>query len=182
MSPGRRFYASALRLLPPDFTADRGPELLAAFDEMRAELGPRPGPIRLSAFYFRLTIDLLKRVRPERARAVRRGWDGVGQGDPSRKLRGLGARHAIESMVRDVRMAGRSLIRRPVFLLVATLSLGIGIGANTAIFSVVNAVFIRQYDYEAPEELLLVYTRVPGRTESGSTSYPNYRSIRDSRT
>ena len=65
-------------------------------------------------------------------------------------------------------------------LLVATLSLAIGIGANTAIFSAVNAVFLRQYPYRAPEELVRVYTGVEGRTAYGSTSFPNYRDMRDS--
>ena len=82
-------------------------------------------------------------------------------------------------MLRDVRMAMRSLRRRPVFLVVATISLAIGIGANTAIFSLINAVFIKQYPYEAPEELVRIYTSVPGRTEYGTTSFPNYRDIRD---
>mgnify|MGYP001825597439 FL=1 len=80
---------------------------------------------------------------------------------------------------RDIRMAVRSLLRRPVFLVVATISLAIGIGANTAIFSLINAVFIKQYPYESPEELVRIYTSVPGRTEYGTTSFPNYRDIRD---
>ena len=82
--------------------------------------------------------------------------------------------------LRDVRLAMRSLRRRPVFLVVATISLAIGIGFNTAIFSVINAVFIKQYPYEAPEGLVHIYTSVPGRTEYGTTSFPNYRDIRDS--
>ena len=180
MSSGRRFYAFLLRLLPADFRASRGSELLAAFDDMRSELGPKPGALRLCGFYVRLTVDLLRRIRPERARAVRRDWDGTrNPGDPSRKLRGMGPGHALDSILRDIRMAMRSLVRRPVFFLVATLSLAIGIGANTAIFSVVNAVFIRQYPYRAPEELVRVYTRIPARTEYGSTSYPNYRDMKD---
>jgi predicted permease len=180
MSPGRRFYAFLLRLLPADFRASRGSELLATFDEMRIELGPRPGALRVGSFYVRLAVDLFRRIRPERARAVRRGWDGSGYpGDPYRKFHRLGPSHVLERILRDIRMAMRSLVRRPVFLLVATLSLAIGIGANTALFSVVNAVFIRQYPYRAPEELVRIYTRIPSRTEYGSTSYPNYRDMRD---
>ncbi|MCK5650171.1 MAG: hypothetical protein KAJ42_02285, partial [Gemmatimonadetes bacterium] len=89
MSPGRRFYVFLLRFLPAGFRASHGSELLATFDDMRSELGPRPGVVRLGGFYLRLTFDLFRRIRPERARAVRRDWDGVGNGsDPSRKLRG----------------------------------------------------------------------------------------------
>ena len=180
MNPGRRFYALLLRLLPADFRARRGSELLAAFDEMRTDLGPRPGPLRLGGFYLRITVDLLRRVRPERARAMRRSWDGSGgRGDPSGKLRGLGPSQTLDRTLREIRMAVRSLARRPVFLLVATLSLAVGIGANTALFSVVNAVFLRQYPYQAPEELVRIYTRVADRTEYGSTSFPNYLDMRD---
>lgn len=180
MNPGRRFYALLLRLLPADFRARRGSELLATFDEMRTALGPRPGPLRLGGFYLRITVDLLRRVRPERARAMRRSWDGSGsRGHPSGKLRGLGPSQTLDRTLREIRMAVRSLARRPVFLLVATLSLAIGIGANTALFSVVNAVFLRQYPYQAPEELVRIYTRVAGQTEYGTTSFPNYLDMKD---
>lgn len=201
MSPGRRYYTSLLRLLPADFRVSRGPELLAIYEEMRSELGPRPGAAKLGAFYSRLSFDLLRRIRPERDRVARRAqaanrardprhqWSESGNaGDPSPGRRGpnAGRRHhrlspgrALDSILRDIRMAMRSLAKRPVFLLVATLSLAIGIGANTAIFSIVHAVFIEQYPYRAPEELVRVYTHVPGRSEFGSTSYPNYRDMRN---
>jgi len=78
----------------------------------------------------------------------------------------------------DVRTALRSLARRPGFLAVATLSLALGIGANTAIFSVVNAVFMTSYPYRSPERLVRIYTHVPRRTEYGTTSFPNYMDIR----
>jgi predicted permease len=86
---------------------------------------------------------------------------------------------ALDGLWRDVRVAARSLAKRPGFLLVATLSLSVGIGANTAIFSVVNAVFIKQYPYRASDELVHVYTHVPRRTEYGTTSYPNYKDIKE---
>ncbi len=95
------------------------------------------------------------------------------------KHRSQGPGEVLGNILGDIRMAMRSLKRRPVLLLVATLSLAIGIGANTAIFSLINAIFIHQYPYPAPEELVRVYTNVPGRTEFGTTSFPNYRDIRD---
>lgn len=98
--------------------------------------------------------------------------------DSFRNHRGPSLNHMLESIVRNITLATRSLSKRPVFLLVATLSLAIGIGANTAIFSVVNAVFISKYPYPAPEELVRVYTSVPGRTEYGTTSFPNYLDIK----
>ena len=95
-------------------------------------------------------------------------------------LRGSNAFFAAAAdRLRDLRLAVRSLTRRPVFLLVAMVSLTIGIGANTAIFSLVNAVFIRQFPYENPEQLVRVYTVVPDRTDYGTSSFPNYLDIRD---
>ena len=54
---------------------------------------------------------------------------------------------AVADQLRDLRVAVRSLARRPVFLLVTMISLTIGIGANTVIFSVVNAVFTVSYTH-----------------------------------
>ena len=99
-------------------------------------------------------------------------------GDSFRKLYGPNPSQMLDSILRNLTVATRSLGRRPVFLLVATLSLAIGIGANTVIFSVINAVFISKYPYQAPEELVRVYTSVPGRTEYGTTSFPNYLDIK----
>ena len=91
----------------------------------------------------------------------------------------IGLFSAAADRVRDLRLALRSLLRRPVFFVVAMISLTIGIGANTVIFSVVNAVFIRQFPYRSPEQLVRVYTVVPNRTDYGTSSFQNYLDIRD---
>src|SRR5258706_14149230 len=56
----------------------------------------------------------------------------------------------------DLRFAARTLSARPGFLIVALLSLGLGIGANTAIFSLVNAVMLRILPVSHPEQLVLL--------------------------
>lgn len=62
----------------------------------------------------------------------------------------------LDAMRRDVRDGVRSLAGRPAFTAVAILSLALGIGANTAIFSLVNAVVFRESPIERPEEVVLL--------------------------
>ena len=69
----------------------------------------------------------------------------------------------LESLFSDLRYAARSLRRSPMFTIVAILSLGLGIGANTAIFSLYNALVLRTLPVQNPEELVQV-TFGDGRT------------------
>src|SRR5262245_27753308 len=62
-----------------------------------------------------------------------------------------------DEMFQDLRFGWRMLRRSPVMSLVAVLSLAAGIGANTAIFSVVNALLLRPLPYRAPEQLVKVF-------------------------
>jgi predicted permease len=65
----------------------------------------------------------------------------------------------MRDLVDDVRQSLRALIRRPLFAAVVIGTLGLGIGANTAIFSVIYGVVFRPLDYEAPEQLALIWSR-----------------------
>src|SRR5262249_3529183 len=84
----------------------------------------------------------------------------------------------LERIVRDLMYALRQLRRGPRFAAVAILSLALGIGANTAIFSVLNAMLIRPLPVAAPEELFSLRqhstTAVPQRF-----SYPMFQRLRD---
>ena len=79
-------------------------------------------------------------------------------------------------MMSDVRYAVRVLFKSPAFAIVAIIVLALGIGANTAIFSVVNAVLLRPLPYPHSEQLVLLRERLlgPSGFESGSVSYLNY--------
>jgi hypothetical protein len=125
-------------------TAARRTESITRFlDDMERatqEVGPLTRAARRAAF----TVDAAWRwVTGRRAGRSRRllkgGW--------------------METTLHDVRQAVRSLRRVPAFAVMSILTMALGIGANTAIFTVVNAVLLQPLPYDRPEELALIWQR-----------------------
>src|SRR5262245_30206159 len=108
--------------------------------------------------------------------AARRDFGGVAQmSERYRDQRGL---PALDDLLMDLRYAFRLARKNPGFATVAILLLAIGIGANTALFSVVNAVLLRPLPYANADRLLSLNARTPARPVS-LLGYQEYRLLRE---
>src|SRR5438874_12633145 len=88
----------------------------------------------------------------------------------------------VETCWRDLRLASRTLRKSPGFTVVAVLTLALGIGVNTAIFSALNATILRPLAYENPEQLVMVWGVEPkGCCRHGGMvfSSPNFLDFKD---
>src|SRR5499425_2516802 len=78
----------------------------------------------------------------------------------------------------DLRYGARMLMRRPGFTLIAVLTLALGIGANTAIFSLVNGILLRPLPFKAPERLVFI-SQTSQRLPQMYVTMPNFADLRD---
>src|SRR6266542_3674037 len=88
----------------------------------------------------------------------------------------------MQTLIQDLRYSLRTLRKSPVFTTVAILSLALGIGANTAIFTLMDQVLLRMLPVKHPEQLMLLDQPGPhqGSVENDNAfSYPMYRVLRD---
>jgi putative ABC transport system permease protein len=86
----------------------------------------------------------------------------------------------MENLIHDLRYALRMLIQKPAFAVVVVLALALGIGANTAIFSVVNSILLRPLPYREPSRLVMVWMNNKRmNVDQDIHSYANYLDYRD---
>src|SRR5882762_8097248 len=85
-----------------------------------------------------------------------------------------------DSLVQDVRYGARVLFKRRLFTAVAVATLALGIGVNTAIFSVVNAVLLAPLPYEKFADLIVIWkSTLPNKTDQLPDSIPNFIDLRE---
>src|SRR5687768_656493 len=84
-------------------------------------------------------------------------------------------------MFKELRYAARTLLKRPGFSVVAVLTLALGIGANTAIFSVVNATLLRPLPFKDPERVVIIWGYLPKLAQTSArlpNSAPNFLGLK----
>jgi putative ABC transport system permease protein len=151
MTPPTVFDWLLRRALPP------GPAGEAIRGDLIEELSSSPDP-RLGRRRFRThVISIAIGYAGRRLRVAADGWLSV----PATRERGRATDHhgetAMGSLKADVRYTVRALVKAPVFTAVTVVTLALGIGANSAIFSLVNAVLLRPTGYVDADRLMLLY-------------------------
>lgn len=110
--------------------------------------------------------------------AAQRRFGHVGSlQEQARDVRGWGG---LERCLKDLGLAARQLLRSPGFTLLAVTTLALGIGANTAMYSVLNTVLLKPLPYPAPEQLSRLYRATPQDRE-GNISPADFRDLQRSR-
>jgi len=142
--------------------------MIAVFREMRSESDSSFERARFSATVLR---DFF-------LTAPRAWMHSVVTGEPA-PAPGDGPRRPLEDLLSDTRFAFRAMFKRPVFTGVVVATLALGIGANTAIFSLVNEILLRPLPVGNPDTLVDVFADSPGGNSFSGFSYPDFIDYRE---
>ncbi|HEX9698052.1 MAG TPA: ABC transporter permease [Acidobacteriota bacterium] len=133
-----RLYGALIRLYPPAFRRRYAADMLGHFRQRRDELRGRPLPLRVLSLAAEIGLDLIVSLPREYLAA---------------------SLTALAHFGRDLRLAMRLLRQRPSFSLTVIVTLALAIGANAAVFSLVNGVLIAPLPYREPDRLAWLYLR-----------------------
>src|SRR2546425_3288940 len=130
----------------------------------------------------RIELEVARGLSPDEARSTAlRAMDGVEQ--RKEECRDMRRVNCIDDLLRDLRYAGRNLRRSPGFAALAVLIMALGIGANTAVFSVVNAVLLKPLSYRDPDRIVTLSDfstiRAASTALSKQVSIPDFQDWHD---
>jgi putative ABC transport system permease protein len=145
-----RWFRLLVRVYPAAFRDEMGDAMVEAFRDRARASHRQFGIVGVGALCVRATVDTLRNGPGEHIRPARRLTSAGGD-----SMRFFG------DLRQDVRFSVRVLLRAPSFSAVVVLTLALGIGANTAIFSVVNALLLTPLPYKDPDRLVRLVENVP---------------------
>ena len=155
---GLNAYGVLLRLMPKPYRADFGRESIADLHQILHEAERFEGETVVGTT-LRACLDLLARLPGEWWAALQPEPAWSGRGAPYGRP-GIGER--LMNVFRELKLAARTLAKRPGFTAVAVVTLALGIGANVAIFSIVNAVLLQPLPYEDSDQIVEMRHHAPG--------------------
>src|SRR5262245_14237790 len=161
MHPSRWLSRALVRLYPAEVRRRTGDDLEAAFDYCVASQREHYGRPGVAYAWARLAVDaitssLLSRRDARRDARISRQHTFIATSKVG----------IMSRLSQDIRYSVRSLRRAPLFSTVVVVTLGLAIGATTAVFTIVNAVLLRSLPYRDPGRLLLVQDRKSTRLNS----------------
>jgi predicted permease len=161
-------------MYPKSFRESCGSGMGDAFRSDLERAFVRRGAAGVVGFWWRVLVDHVGSVIAEHGSKIRRGRRPRPDERRRRKVGDM-----LYDVLRDVRYAVRTLAKSPTFTAITVLILALGIGANTTIFTLVNALFFQPPPFvEAPDQLVRI-NRTKGSSRASSFPFPDYQYYRD---
>ncbi len=163
-------FRAAVRLYPPAFRHTLGTDMARALEEQRLLRLRRHGQGRALAFALRALVAALFGAALERLHEWRHdaGRSRASRMSPTSTTGGVGT--MIDELRQDLRLLFRHFARRPAFAVIVVVTLALGIGVTTGVFSVVRGVLLRPLPYPDSDQLVYLWG-------GGASSIPNFQDL-----